>query len=237
VKDRDGRMILANRVLADYYGVEPADLLWNAPNQVLDPPEEEATTRHWDLEVLRTGQVSPAREYAYIDRHGEVRYWLGRKSPLSNPETGEIGHVVTVSLDITDRVSAERRAREAEVRLGSIVENLPGMILRRRHHPDGRIDNVYAAGRMAAKISFTPEGQPTNRTWGDMLPEDRARLEHDLRRMVETMTPLVALNRYVASDGSLRWSQNFSQPRRLADGTVVSDAILLDVTERMSAEE
>jgi len=237
VKDREGRIELANRTLADYYGVAPEDMLGETSASIEDSPEEDAETQAWDRVVFESGEISSAREQNFVDAMGHRSYWLGRKSPLFNPLTGEVDRVVTVSLNITDRIAAEHRADDVQVRLDSIAENLPGMILRRIHHPDGTITYPYAAGRMAAEIGISPEGTAKPRAWDMMVSEDRERMIGDLKRMVETMEPLEVLNRYIADDGSLQWVRNISQPRRLDDGTIVSDAILLNVTDRVSAEE
>ena len=237
VKNRSGHIELANRALADYCGVRPEDLLWTSRAQTQDLPVEDEFTAAWDRDVLDSGEVSATRELAYVDPQGRTRHWIGRKSPLRDPATGIVDRVVTVSLEVTDRVEAERRAREAEARLSSIAENLPGMILRRVHHGKERATIAYASGRLASALGLSRAGDDAEKLWRWLHPDDRERLITQLYQMSVTGQSLETLDRYLLPDGTMRWVRNLSHPRRLDDGTMVSDAILLDVTERKTAED
>lgn len=74
--------------------------------------------------VFRTGQ--PVRNYisGYNNPDGSYRWIQSDGMPVYGPD-GAITHVVVSFIDVTERVQAERRARESEARLQAILTNLP----------------------------------------------------------------------------------------------------------------
>ena len=52
--------------------------------------------------MIDTGEPFPLKELEATDPHGAKRYWLTTKVPLFDGD-GAVSHVVTVSLDITER--------------------------------------------------------------------------------------------------------------------------------------
>src|SRR5579875_51778 len=74
--------------------------------------------------VFRTGQ--PVRNYirGYQSPDGSCR-WIQCDGMPVQGENGALTHVVITFIDVTERVQAERRARESEARLQAILNNLP----------------------------------------------------------------------------------------------------------------
>ena len=237
VKNRTGRIELANQTLADYYGVTPRELLGDEGQEIQDPPQDETQTREWDEAVLRSGAVSEAREYAYIDREGHTRHWLGRKSPLRNPVTGEIDRVVTVSLDVTDRVLAEERARQHVEMLRSVASSIPGAVLRWRCDGD-RVTQEFAAGRLVAEgaIDGTCAAGAIGRVWPSLVLEDAEALAAALVDPAGGRDVL-ELELRMRADDETRWLKLFGSHRIGGGGEPAWDIIVLDATESKRYEE
>jgi PAS domain S-box-containing protein len=237
VKNRTGRIELANQTLADYYGVTPRELLGDEGQEIQDPPQDETQTCEWDEAVLRTGEVSEAREYAYVDRDGRTRHWLGRKSPLRNPVTGAVDRIVTVSLDVTDRVLAEERARQHVEMLRSVASSIPGAVLRWRCDGD-RVTQEFAAGRLVAEgaIDGTCEAGAIASVWPNLVVDDAAALVAALGDPAGGRGVLELELRMRAEDET-RWIKLFGSHRIGAGGEPAWDIIVLDATESKRYEE
>ncbi|MFN2411794.1 MAG: PAS domain-containing sensor histidine kinase, partial [Pyrinomonadaceae bacterium] len=63
--------------------------------------------------AFRTGEIERI-EQRTSDENGATKHWLVSKVPMTNPETGEVTHVITVGEDVTMRVDAIHAVGKAE---------------------------------------------------------------------------------------------------------------------------
>lgn len=122
VVDRNGRLLEMNpaglRVMeADNFeqvrGVEIASLL---------EPAHQANYRAWEQRVLAGEKATLIFEAEGLKG---TRKWLEAIGAPLRDASGEIGAVLAVTRDITDRVTTEKQLRESEERLSKIFNGLP----------------------------------------------------------------------------------------------------------------
>jgi PAS domain S-box-containing protein len=106
-KGRDHRFLLANRELADLFGVEPAELIGADGSEFL-PPELFDELLEQDARVMASGD--PVEVEVTIPRPGGERSYIVHKFPLRDAD-GAIYGLGAVATDIT-----ERKAREEALR-------------------------------------------------------------------------------------------------------------------------
>ncbi|HUJ74335.1 MAG TPA: PAS domain-containing protein, partial [bacterium] len=114
VKDAQRRYVMINRALAQAFGCEPENAvgkttLFPAPQDHFDTAERD------DRTVLDLGEVSDRMMQRPLPG-GRVRHFRVIKTPLRNDE-GQVTGVVGMAEDVTDRVLAEQRKAELELRL------------------------------------------------------------------------------------------------------------------------
>ncbi|MGL6096830.1 MAG: PAS domain-containing protein, partial [Fimbriiglobus sp.] len=121
-KDRDFRYLLMNRLQANMLGTNPDDAIGKSTGELI-PPEFGKTTAARDWEAMATRQ-SVTYEESTPDATGGLHTWLTTKTPLfSGTGTGtgadneDVTGIVSVSVEITERVRAEAALRERTVRL------------------------------------------------------------------------------------------------------------------------
>lgn len=104
--DRQGRCVFANAYHTKLYGADPSEIVGMPLSQILG---EEAAERSHSLDrmVFTTGAALPSFEEEVVDKTGGKRILLTTKSPLHNGHD-QVVHVLTTSLDITERKRAER---------------------------------------------------------------------------------------------------------------------------------
>jgi signal transduction histidine kinase len=112
-----------------------------------------------------------------------------------------------------------------------------GTIFSRRLERDGtlRFSFVSDGGALSeSAAAMVADGAAFTRR---LHPEDRERYAEGLRHSAATLETFDILYRLADPDGRFRWLHSRSRPRRIADGAIVWDGTVLDVTDRQEAEE
>jgi PAS domain S-box-containing protein len=149
LKDRDSRYVFMNRFQAEVYGVEPDKAVGRTSAEVVGEEYGEES-RVLDREVLRSGEPQPFRERPFVDADGRRRTWWTAKQPLKD-EDGNVRHVVTVALDITDLKESERLRHNLSRYFSPNMVDL----LAARDEPIGQVREQQVAVVFADLFDFT----------------------------------------------------------------------------------
>lgn len=128
---------------------------------------------------------------------------------------------------------------ESEELFRRILDRLPGNVVRRVLHADGRITYPFVSEGLYETFGIKPEsvtGQG-NAKFDWIHPDDRDAWVAALHHSAKTLTPLDYENRVMSPGGEVRWVRSLGKPQRLPSGDVVWDGIALDVTDRRAAED
>src|SRR5215475_6824073 len=163
--------------------------------QALGSPARENWTELWDdLEpllrrVLETGETVSAKDRPfYIERSGypENVYFDISYSPVQN-DTGEIGGVLCIVSETTERVVAQRELAKAQERLTQAL-SAAGMVGTFDWHV--QTDTFYSDARLAQMFSVDPakgeKGAPLAEYLAGVHPEDAARITGAVNRALTT---------------------------------------------------
>jgi two-component sensor histidine kinase len=122
--------------------------------------------------------------------------------------------------------------RQHELQLSAITANLPGILYRVVLHADGMIDFPYISPNTLAIVGRPPEH------WIDRIhPEDRVDFFDVLRGCAEQLLPFDLEQRVIGVPGQEIWVRNITRPHRRADGAVVWDGMILDITAQKRVEQ
>ncbi len=135
LKDREGRVLMANPVALQTVGKQATEVLGKTSLEYIDDPETGRAIMEHDLRVMESG-VADSIEYAMPGPAGS-RVFVSAKSPYRDLEGRVIG-VVVVSRDITAGKRAEEELRENERRLNSIYNTVSDVIFHLAVEPEGR---------------------------------------------------------------------------------------------------
>lgn len=140
---------------------------------------------------------------------------------------------------------AEREAivalRESEGRLQALTDNLPaGMVFQiaMRHDGSGR-RFVYVSGSCERLTGVAVEAAIANPAalYATIAPEDRPAFAAAEEAAIRDRTPFEFEARLIRlGDDEIRWCRLASAPRDAADGSLVWDGFLVDITEQKRAE-
>ena len=141
-KDRDSRILRANRAMAEHSGLQDPSEVVGKTDFDLFAPEHARAAFEDEQRIVRTGESMVNKE--------ELESWPGRpdawvsttKMPLRDASGAIIG-TFGVSRDITERRQAEELLRRSEAEFRGLVEHAPLGIYRAT--PEGRFISVNPA--------------------------------------------------------------------------------------------
>ena len=177
-------------------------------------------------------------EYRFIHKDGGI-VWLR-----------DIGHTVTdiegaplvvrgLMVDITRQKLAEERRNEVETRYRALVEHLPA-IAYTESVGDRQAGIVFVGPQVREILGVDPEEWfgPTETWVAQIHPDDRDRVREENRIADETLESFQTEYRMIARDGRTVWFRDESNLVRDDEGAPMYwQGVMLDITERVSAEE
>jgi len=219
----------------EIYGVttEPLET-WFARYGACIAPEDQERWFDSINDVIR--RIVPWEfEGRFIKPSGEEMYIRGVSHPVRlKNETVWNG----IFLDITDRKKAEEALRMSEERFRGITSNLPGIVYQFYVHDSGKRGMYYVDDRSTEVYGLSPDPLATwiQRYGSCIAPEDRERWVKSMEDAIERVAPWEFEGRFIKPTGEEMFIRVISQPVRQRNETVW-DGIILDVTDRMRAEE
>jgi PAS domain S-box-containing protein len=239
-KDRDSRLIRANRTVAETVGCAPAQLVGKTDFDFF-APEVARQSFEDEQEIIRTGRPIIAKEEKVTWRDGLTLWVSTTKMPLRDPD----GHIIGtfgITRDVTKRNLAEEALRESEERYRAVIAAMQdGIVLM---DADGSIRDCNAS---AERILGLSADQLMGRTPHD--PRWRAIHEDGSPFPGEMHPPMVTLRTgqpctdvvmgVHKPDGTLTWITVNAQPLYRADGKTLCGVVASfeDVTDRRRMEE
>ncbi|MEH1831294.1 MAG: AAA family ATPase [Nostoc sp.] len=126
----------------------------------------------------------------------------------------------------------------SQARFHHLAENAPGMIYQFQLSPDGISRFNYVSTGCHEIYEIPPEQVVADASSliSAVPPEDMAHYQESVIISAQTLEPWRYEGRIITPSGKVKWIQAVSRPIKQADGTIIWDGLLLDVTERKQAE-
>jgi len=209
--DREMRILQVSQRWREARGLVGADLIGR-------PIDEMFHDGGWPDVFARVLAGETVRREVQVTLPGGRQPWLrSEHTPWRQPD-GQVGGVLTMSIEISDLVDALRSAEESEQRLKLAMEI--GEL--RMWETDLRRRTVTAAGvndyTSPRELGFY---DLTDGIWRAVHPHDRPQAEELWRRHVETGSPFRAVFRLLQQDAPHLWVQVASEAIRDDAGKVV----------------
>ncbi|MEW9901612.1 PAS domain-containing sensor histidine kinase [Pseudomonas putida] len=148
-------------------------------------------------------------------------------------------YLVMFITDITERRRALAALRESDARLKGIAGNVPGLVFRLERDPaEGDLEFPYISEGSEALVGYAPAQiqHPDMGLRNLVHPEDRADYHRVQDLALATDQDWSWQGRILTRQGEQRWADIKASTRRLADGRVVWDGIVWDITQSKRVE-
>ena len=197
-----------------------------------------------DRETYRRNVDASGKNLSRFDMEMRVRFASGDYHwvrSISHPRRLENGDIVWdgVTIDIDEARRAQEALREQETRLRSLAANMPGMVYQRVLHTDGRVTYPYVSPGVKKIYGYEVDevvGESKLFPSG-VVEEDRASYRNALDESARNLAPRFWEGRERTKSGEIRWTQTYGQPRRLENGDILWDGLIVDVTEGKLAQQ
>lgn len=154
---------------------------------------------------------------------------------IGNPEfiEGKCVKFIGSFQDTTDR-------REAEMRLQSLSDNLPGVVYQYIIHPDGTDSMQFISGMVEKMWGYTTNEvmQNIDLLWGQIKQGgDIEEVKSSIAKSIETKSKWTCRFKIINRTGEIKTHFGSGTPIFLADGTIVFHVMVLDITQEAKNEE
>ncbi|WP_044404157.1 PAS domain S-box protein [Lacinutrix sp. Hel_I_90] len=178
-----------------------------------------STREPYDLQAVI---VTAKNKELWVRAHGNAEF-----------VDGECKRIYGSFQNITER-------KEAEIRLQSLANNLPGVVFQYITYPDGTDRLKYITKGSQEVWGFTAEEVYENNelVWERMAAAGEIEKVNDsIAEAIALRTKWTARWKYVMPTGEMRTHLGYGSPSFLADGTIVFNSIILDITQEAKNEE
>lgn len=229
------RWLHVNDALCEMLGYDRAEMLERTWVEMTHPDD-----LHSDLDLFEQLMRGERDGYKlgkrFVHRSGRVVHTLidvqGRRDA-----TGAVEFILSTIMDVSDRVAAESKAREAEALLERLSEYVPGVIYQYLLRPDGSSCFPYSSRGMSRIYGYEPEDlrDDATRVFERLHPDDFDKVTASIQKSVETLDEWTCTYRVMLPGVGVRWANGRARPERLADGSVLWHGFLSDITETEAA--
>lgn len=145
--------------------------------------------------------------------------------------------LVTLEMAIA-KVQMEREIQKKDNQIRRIARNLPGMLYQFQRSKDGKVTIPFVSEKFEYYHGVSAEAVRNN---PDILfrmihPDDSPAVYAGIRRSAESMDNFLCEYRILRPDGRTVWLRAESSPRKLEDGGILWDGVIIDITAQKEAE-
>ncbi|NJK34402.1 MAG: PAS domain-containing protein [Oscillatoriales cyanobacterium SM2_2_1] len=173
----------------------------------------------------------------YIPYSREAAWWLITLNPLFDG-TGQVYRIVGNAINITDRKLLETALQENLERFQRLIDNVPASVYQFVKVPSGAMRFTYISENAREIYEMTVETclAQIERMWAILHPDDVLQMQETIAASARTLTPWVNEHRIITESGTLKYLSAMARPSLQANGDVVWDGVVTDITERKLLE-
>jgi PAS domain S-box-containing protein len=176
-------------------------------------------------------------EFRVVWRDGTV-HWCYERGACVRNEQGQPVKLTGIRMDISDRKQAEKALRQSETRFQRLAAHVPGLIYQYILHAEGSDEFSYISPGCRELYELEPEAiqEDSSLVWATGHPEDMEAFRQSVMTSIQTLTRWKHEWRIITSSGKIKWLSGAAQPEKQANGDIIWDGLIWDISDRKRAE-
>jgi two-component system, NtrC family, sensor kinase len=218
------------------FGYSKSEALYCHPAEIIVPESSREEVNQVMMPLLQqNGGMCSTNKNLTKDGRIITCHWYNK--PLTDLEGNVIG-IISMVEDITLRQETEIALKRSQARFQKLAANVPGMIYQFRLSPDGITSFPYVSDACEEIYGIEPKEVQQN---GALLveavhPEDKSSFFESVTVSAQTLRKWDWEGRMFCRSGKLKWIRGISRPELQADGGILWDGLLIDISERQQAK-
>jgi diguanylate cyclase (GGDEF)-like protein/PAS domain S-box-containing protein len=222
----DGAIIYANDAFTALSGYAREEVIGRNCRFLQGPDTDKQTCD--DIRAAIAAGTSIQRSILNYRKDG-TPFWNDVTIDPVRDGAGRITHYVGVQhvADLAQMTVAAQA--EAESRLASIANHIPGYVYRRIMRTDGTIEVLYISPSLRQLLGVH-ETEVRVVFYDHVHPDDHEGLITAIRNSAANMSIFREEFRLVSADGVSHWMRSDAPPRRMANGDIVWDGLAIEIS-------
>ncbi|WP_375501161.1 AAA family ATPase, partial [uncultured Nostoc sp.] len=125
------------------------------------------------------------------------------------------------------------KLQASETRFHNLANNIPGMVYQFRLAADGSTSTPYVSSGCFDLYGLEPESvmAGTHSLYAMNHPDDEPAIVQAIAYSAQNLTPFELEWRIILPSGTVKWIQSASRPERQADGAILWDGVVIDISD------
>lgn len=174
-KDKNYKYTYANQLVCELFDCQLEDMIGEDDCKFFGEETGRYIQEDCDKDVIEKGIAIKQEEYSYLPRFDEYRHYLSIKKPLRDSD-GCLDGLFGISIDITEQKNLQKKNRENEQKLSTILDNAGAYIFIK----DQQCRFKYVNRRTAELFQLKNEqiiGKTNEQLLGDIQGEEFSRTD------------------------------------------------------------
>ncbi|HEY9749416.1 MAG TPA: PAS domain S-box protein, partial [Allocoleopsis sp.] len=215
--------------LGESIGTEIADYLH---------PEDQGLNRR-QLQAVLQGEIASFRhQLRFLTQTGAIR-WMEIYAQRMEAQDGTVMGVSGTLNDVTEWVQAQTALKASEANFQQMANTIPGMVYQFLLRSDGSMAFPFISPGSQELLELAPDAivHDASAIFSLIHPDDRLGLDRSIALSAQTLESWAWQGRFLLQSGKLKWVQGASYPSVQANGDLLWNGILIDISDRKWAEE
>jgi PAS domain S-box-containing protein len=234
--DELGAYTYASPQIKNLLGYSPEEVLGKTPFDLM-PPDEAQRVLNEFMKFVSVQAPFECLENTNLHQDGRLVILETSAVPIFDAD-GKFCGYRGMDRDITVRKLSQAALRQNEARFGRIAANVPGAMFQYIIYPDGSDKFTYISDRSREILELEPASimEDADAICDLVHLDDIASLHESLDNSASTLQQWAWEGRLTTPSGRLKWIQCISQPEQQANGNILWDGLILDISDRRREE-